>query len=931
MRVEPKTNSQLYASGVQAAGKHQSMELVPTMQLEPILEHLSSGVALLDAHTLNIRYANSYLRTLMSEPWSSYQEVRGRHIREILPAEVFAAALPRLQEVANTHHALRYTEVPYEGLLETRGRTYWQVGLEYVHVSYDGQEARPMLLITLEDVTEQVRSRLHLNAIHNISAVIAGPTGLPQVLDGILQALNEMIGAKRCAILLTEQATTEEERSPAQTPEAQARPLRFIRIAARKGIHPMSYKWSPEESQHTLLAQVTASRHALIIPNTSTQPELELPLIDDHGTPRRPGSALCVPIHVPYEGDTVAPAQPATTPDININTRSILGTIEVYHKRARGFPAEEVQLLERFAQQAGLAIHNARLFRGIENWARTANRQAHQQQNMMRAIPDGIVIFDPRWRVADANPAACQLFGWGEEIQGLTIQELVARCVPLLPHEVTASQDFIAVLEERALNRVIDEMKLISPGGESYTLRCSYTPIRDDSGDIFAFIIVYHDISEEAAAMERIEAEVIKRTAELAQRNTALQQTKAHQELTNARLQLLLTRMPSGVLLVNAPNTHINLINQRGIQLLQKMGLSLEPLDDPDQAAQNAIGLCYDTLLRSVTMYNSTGQVVPYEEQPMYLALHKGQASEAELNMTREDGSITCMLVNAAPMLSPEGAITSAVVVMHDISRTKALERAREDLFNTMAHELKTPLANIRAHLSALLTPDLKLTQEEQSGYLQTADEQVERLVGMVNHFLDASRVEAGALRLDQEPIIIPELFEDLQERLEALILGSSRQLQITVPPEVPAVEGDYELIMSVLTNLLSNAFNYAPDGDIIQLEAEIVRGGKQRGATGVTLRVTDHGPGMSEELQRAIFKRFNTFAAMRSRSQEQPTPTRKRGAARWSPGTGLGLYISRGIIEAHGSKLTLRTSPGQGASFAFTLPLYVTQPAGKH
>src|SRR5579859_2139156 len=113
-----------------------------------------------------------------------------------------------------------------------------------------------------------------------------------------------------------------------------------------------------------------------------------------------------------------------------------------------------------------------------------------------------------------------------------------------------------------------------------------------------------------------------------------------------------------------------------------------------------------------------------------------------------------------------------------------------------MAHELKTPLANIRAHLSALLARDMQWSGEEQMDFLQTADEQVDRLVGMVNYFLDASRVEAGALRLELEPILLPEMFEDLQERLEALITSSQRRLEIIMPRQLPAVLGDYELIM---------------------------------------------------------------------------------------------------------------------------------------
>jgi signal transduction histidine kinase len=242
-----------------------------------------------------------------------------------------------------------------------------------------------------------------------------------------------------------------------------------------------------------------------------------------------------------------------------------------------------------------------------------------------------------------------------------------------------------------------------------------------------------------------------------------------------------------------------------------------------------------------------------------------------------------------------------------------------------MAHELKTPLANIRAHLSALLAKDLQWSSEAQQDFLQTADEQVERLVRMINQFLDASRVEAGALRLELEAILLPEMFEDLEDRLEALITSSQRHLQITLPPQLPAIHADYELIMSVLTNLLSNAFRYAPEGDTIYLTAELVFN-EDAQPSGVTISVTDRGPGMTQEQLMSLFTRFSTFAAMNRPATDrpgQPAIERRRGTARWSPATGLGLYISRGIIEAHGSVLTVKSSPGHGATFAFTLPIF--------
>lgn len=902
--------------------KTTDMEPGQAAQLEHILRHVSVGVAILNSSSLYIRFANPYILAFLDEPWC-YQNVVGMRVDEVLPSHICDIALPLLRQVSESGQALHYSEVPYEGSLETRGRTYWQISIEPSQSSQNpleqtDDEHADDLLVVAEDVTDKVRSRLHLQAIHSVTSAIAGPSALHHVLDRILQALQDLVGANRCAVLLIDPPTGSNELQDIGYEEVvrTVPETRRVTIAAQKGIHVHSVGWHPLVNRRILLGQVIRERETLIFTDTSTIPNIDLPFLDDDGRSRRPGSVLCVPIFEPYlvgaENVLSENARPATT--------SVLGTIEVYHRRPRGFPIDEVELLQRFALQAGLAIQNARLFRSIDRLARTANRNARQKENVMQAIPDAVVILDPRWRIADANSAARKLFGWSSALIGLTLKQALARSKALFPPEMSGIPNLAEELERRALAEQVDEIKLVGSDHQLYTMLCSYTPIRDEEGDLFAFIIIFHDVTGQAEARERTEAEVIARTKELKQRNEALNEAKAEQEL-------LLERLPSGVILVAAHNNTISVINNRAVQILHSMGLPLQPAHDPDTAARQAIGQLYEPLLRQLTVYGTSGTETPFEEQPLYRALHFGEASEAELHSTKIDGRPIYLLVNSAPLRSPDGAITSAILVLHEISRMKALEHAREDFFTTMAHELKTPLANIRAHLTALLSDDLQWSGEARHDMLETADEQVERLVGMVNSFLDASRVEAGALRLEFEAILLPELLEDLQERLEALITSSGRHLQITLPEQLPAIRGDYELILSVLTNLLSNAFRYAPEGDAVLLEVQAVcNEGDEEPLSAITLSVSDHGAGMSPEQQTELFTRFSTFAAMRRPTVErpgQPVPERRRGGARWSPATGLGLYISRGIIEAHGSTLSLKSSPGQGATFAFTLPLF--------
>jgi PAS domain S-box-containing protein len=907
----------------------------PTL-LEHVLERMPVGVAILDCASLRILYMNTYLQSLLPSSWST-QSLIGHSLRDIVPDEEYKIVEPFIQEVCLTGRTGTFSDIPYEGFLETRGRTYWHISIERIpgtssssvseeQDSLDLQNKELRLLITINDVTNHVRSSLHLNAIHQISSAILERFALPQVLDSILQAVQDLVGSTRCAIVLLDHTVSvnNQEKNDLldkSTPTAL--------VAAQKGLHLSSQNWHPLVNEQLLLNQILHSHHSLVIPDTDAWPGITFPLLDDNGIPRRPGSVLCVPIFEPDPTTRANTNNPSSLVEQSsgskLASKAILGTIEVYHRRARGLPIEEVELLEQFAQQAGLAIQNARLLLSVEHLAQVAREHAHQRENVMQAIPDGIIIYDSSWHIADTNNAIRNLLGWSEDVKGLHISEALNRSTAIFPSSSPSISNLVEELERFPHEKLIDEFKIVGADRRNYTIRRSKAPIQDDSGNIFAYAVVYHDVTEQATAREQIEAQVINRTKELAQQNQALQAAQAAQALESARLRHLMKRLPSGVMLVSAHDKSISIINYQAVELLQRMGVPLRSFDDPDLVAEDAVGLNIENALRALTLYDSSGTIIEYEEQPLFRALQNGEASEVELRITQPDEQMLFLLISAAPLHNHGGSISDAILVLQDFTKLKTLERAREDFFTTMAHELKTPLANIRAHLSALQADDFKWSPEAQRNFLETADEQVERLVGMINHFLDASRIEAGALRLELEPILLPEMFEDLQERLEALITSSQRRFEIHVPGGLPAIQADYELIMSVLTNLLSNAFRYAPEGDTVRLEAEPIFDTSNDHIVEVEIRVIDRGPGITEERQAELFTRFSTFASMRRPTADrpgQPIAGLQRGNPRWSPATGLGLYISRGIIEAHDSELRLKSNPGEGATFAFTLPV---------
>ena len=192
------------------------MEPEQSAQLESIFQHMPVGVAIIDCPDLRLLYANPYLLSLLDQAHEAGrpQALISHSLYEIIPEELLRIALPLLQQACSTGQRMSWSDIPYEGFLATRGRTYWRVSVERsereaeslsISERYETRHTfAPLapLLVTIEDVTELARSRLYVNAIDSISSAIVGPFALPLVLERILQAVQDMVGSTRCAILL---------------------------------------------------------------------------------------------------------------------------------------------------------------------------------------------------------------------------------------------------------------------------------------------------------------------------------------------------------------------------------------------------------------------------------------------------------------------------------------------------------------------------------------------------------------------------------------------------------------------------------------------------------------------------------------------------------------------------------------------------------
>jgi two-component system sensor histidine kinase KdpD len=237
--------------------------------------------------------------------------------------------------------------------------------------------------------------------------------------------------------------------------------------------------------------------------------------------------------------------------------------------------------------------------------------------------------------------------------------------------------------------------------------------------------------------------------------------------------------------------------------------------------------------------------------------------------------------------------------------RTRLLqetEKLQTALLNSISHDLRTPLASITGALTGLLDDEVQLDEATRRGLAETAYEEAARLNRLVGNLLDMTRLEAGAIRIAQEPCDVQELvgaaLAQLGDRL------GNRPVTVDVPADLPLVPMDFVLITQVLVNLVDNALKYSPEDTPVEVGAGVAD-------DELRIEVADHGVGIPPEDLERVFGKFYRI--------------QRAGAV---SGTGLGLAISRGIVEAHGGRIWAENRTGGGTAIQVALPLQGRKPA---
>ena len=275
----------------------------------------------------------------------------------------------------------------------------------------------------------------------------------------------------------------------------------------------------------------------------------------------------------------------------------------------------------------------------------------------------------------------------------------------------------------------------------------------------------------------------------------------------------------------------------------------------------------------------------------------EGERFYLEGDLQRDDDIRITLGITYSPLLDSEKQLVSIIANVRDVTRFREAEEMKSTFISVISHELKTPVALIKGYAGTLRREDAHWDEETVRESMAVIEEESDRLTHLIDNLLDASRLQGGQLRLDKADVRV--------DKIAARIVNTFRTqrgehtFQLDFPDDFPPIQADEERLHQVLSNLISNAIKYSPRGGEIALSGRFVD-------DQVFIAVTDQGIGIPAGEQSRIFDRFYRV--------ESPLKRRTQGA-------GLGLYLVKSVVEAHGGRIWVESNEGQGSTFVFTLP----------
>lgn len=587
------------------------------------------------------------------------------------------------------------------------------------------------------------------------------------------------------------------------------------------------------------------------------------------------------------------------------------------------FAAQDVPLVQELGHRIAIAIDNAHLY-----------RRAHEQRERLRvtlsSIGDAVIATDEKEQITFMNPVAVELTGWREEEAiGQDIQGVF--CIINEESRQTVESPVTRVIREGTIVGLANHTVLITKDGRDIPIDDSGAPIRDGSGTIIGVILVFRDISKrkeaelEQARLHQQAIQASNRTQRLQAVTAALARSLTMSEVAAAFVDLAIQAIgaAAGSLVQLAGDSMLELVeaNQNQASLVQS--LRRFSLDSPvplAEAVRTATSVWIDSHESWAARYAAPPISPQYRSWAALPLVVEGKTlggigfgfAESR-NFSDEDKALLETLatqcaqaVERAHLYSEvqahaellERRVNERTAALQDaVSRAQAADQAKSLMLSNVTHEMRTPLSSIVGFSNLLL--QRPLPEDKRREFTRVINAEGRRLTMLVDNFLDLQRIIAGRQVFRFAPLDFAALIPDV---LSTYPLGedSKHQIETDLSP-IPSIYADSDHMRRVILNLLSNAIKYSPQGGIIRLS---LRHNDQE----VAFSITDPGIGIPPSEVSQLFERFQ-----RGTQAEQLR----------IQGTGLGLALSKEIIDAHQGRIWAESAgPGHGTTFHITLPL---------
>ncbi len=432
-------------------------------------------------------------------------------------------------------------------------------------------------------------------------------------------------------------------------------------------------------------------------------------------------------------------------------------------------------------------------------------------------------------------------------------------------------EEKVAELDVRELNRMLKELTYTASMG---LLNGTGLPLAAQ-GEVIGVIFIFRNYPDLFTHNDSVLLQSFADQAAIAVHNAQLYSEVIYEK---QRLDALLDSAADGILILNNDHT------------IERVNLAFERLFNRPRA--EITGQKHDEIIcwvgepQGTTLEEAIANGWP---------LTPNATLYVEGDLERPEPPPLPVGITYAPLLSNEGKLRNIIVSVRDITHFRTAEELKSTFISIVSHELRTPVALIKGYASTLRRNDAKWDKHTISDSLAVIEEEADRLSKMIDDLLDASRLQAGGLSLDKNHISLAVLAGRVAERF-----GSQTKKHTIItefPEKFPVVLADETRIEQVLSNLVSNAIKYAPQGEI-KITGSIR-------PDQVMVCVSDEGPGIEARDLPHIFDRFY----------------RSTKAVKHTKGAGLGLYLARAIVEAHGGRIWADPKPDSGARICFTLP----------